>query len=177
MSSSFERFGVTEEQLRALVAEGLRDGGDWCDLYFEDTSYHDLLLRDGVVGSGGYHVDYGCGIRVLKGEKTGYAYAERTDFPSLKAAARAAGAIAAGSAIAGAAESAAASGNRSHPRLRKREGPAGCWDGGQARLSDVSTDSGRGPAQPDVSGGSRSVASGGSGAGGVHGDFLNQPFE
>ena len=91
---SFERFGVTEEQLRALVAEGLRDGGDWCDLYFEDTSYHDLLLRDGVVGSGGYHVDYGCGIRVLKGEKTGYAYAETTDLPSLKAAARAAASIA-----------------------------------------------------------------------------------
>ena len=91
---SIERFGVTEEQLRALVAEGLRDGGDWCDLYFEDTSYHDLLLRDGVVGSGGYHVDYGCGIRVLKGEKTGYAYAETTDFPSLKSAARAAASIA-----------------------------------------------------------------------------------
>ena len=91
---SFERFGVTGEQLRALVAEGLRDGGDWCDLYFEDTSYHDLLLRDGVVGSGGYHVDYGCGIRVLKGEKTGYAYAETTDFPSLLSAARAAASIA-----------------------------------------------------------------------------------
>ena len=91
---SFERFGVTGEQLRSLVAEGLRDGGDWCDLYFEDTSYHDLLLRDGVVGSGGYHVDYGCGIRVLKGEKTGYAYAETTDFPSLLSAARAAASIA-----------------------------------------------------------------------------------
>ena len=91
---SIDRFGVTEEQLRALVAEGLRDGGDWCDLYFEDTAYHDLLLRDGVVGSGGYHVDYGCGIRVLKGEKTGYAYAESTDFPSLLQAAKAAGAIA-----------------------------------------------------------------------------------
>ena len=91
---SFEHFGVTEEQLRALVAEGLRDGGDWCDLYFEDTSYHDLLLRDGVVGSGGYHVDFGCGIRVLKGEKTGYAYAETTDFASLKSAARAAASIA-----------------------------------------------------------------------------------
>jgi TldD protein len=89
------RFGVTVEQLRSLVAEGLRAGGDWCDLYFEDTSYHDLLLRDGVVGSGGYHVDYGCGIRVLKGEKTGYAYAESTDLPSLLQAARAAGAIAA----------------------------------------------------------------------------------
>ena len=86
-----EHFGVTREQLLALVAEGLREGGDWCDLYFEDTSYHDLLLRDGVVGSGGYHVDFGCGIRVLKGEKTGYAYAESTDFASLKQAARAAG--------------------------------------------------------------------------------------
>ncbi len=89
-----ERFGVTVEQLRSLVAEGLRAGGDWCDLYFEDTSYHDLLLRDGVVGSGGYHVDYGCGIRVLKGEKTGYAYAETTDLPALLSAARAAGSIA-----------------------------------------------------------------------------------
>ena len=94
---NIDRFGVTEEQLRALVAEGLRDGGDWCDLYFEDTAYHDLLLRDGVVGSGGYHVDFGCGIRVLKGEKTGYAYAETTDFPSLKSAARAAGSIASAS--------------------------------------------------------------------------------
>ena len=89
-----DHFGVTEEQLRALVAEGLRSGGDWCDLYFEDTAYHDLLLRDGEVASGGYHVDYGCGIRVLKGEKTGYAYAESTDFPSLLQAARSAGAIA-----------------------------------------------------------------------------------
>ncbi|MCR4823924.1 MAG: TldD/PmbA family protein [Bacteroidales bacterium] len=90
-----ERFGVSEEQLRALVAEGLKAGGDWCDLYFEDTAYRSLLLRDGEVGSGGYHVDFGCGIRVLKGEKTGYAYAETTDFASLRSAARAAGSIAA----------------------------------------------------------------------------------
>ena len=95
--SNFDRFGVSEEQLRALVAEGLRVGGDWCDLYFEDTAYHSLLLRDGEVGSGGYHVDYGCGIRVLKGEKTGYAYAESTDYASLLQAARAASSIASAS--------------------------------------------------------------------------------
>ena len=129
--NSCDRFGVTESQLRSLVAEGLRAGGDWCDLYFEDTSYHDLLLRDGVVGSGGYHVDYGCGIRVLKGEKTGYAYAETTDYPSLLSAAKAAGAIAGG------VEAAVGSENRSHPRLRKREGPADAVGG-------------RGPAQQDV---------------------------
>lgn len=96
--NNLERFGLTEDQLRILVSEGLRSGGDWCDLYLEDTSYYDLMLRDGCVGTGGFHIDYGCGIRVLKGEKTGYAYAESTDYQELVSAARAAGAIASGSA-------------------------------------------------------------------------------
>ena len=85
-------FGITLAQMRAIVAEGLK-GGDWCDLYFEQTVYSDLLLRDGAVASGGFHFDYGCGIRVLSGEKTGYAYSESTDLPSLLAAARAAASI------------------------------------------------------------------------------------
>ena len=87
-------FGVSEAQMRTLVGEGLRTGGSWCDLYFEHTVYDDLLLRDSAVGSGGHHVDYGCGIRVLCGEKTGYAYSESTDWPSLLNAARAAAGIA-----------------------------------------------------------------------------------
>lgn len=87
---------MTETQLKSLVSEGLKQGGNWCDLYFEDTSYNDLLLRDGEVNAGGFHVDYGCGIRVLKGEKTGYAYSESTDFSSLLSAARAAAGIADG---------------------------------------------------------------------------------
>ena len=89
-----ERFKISEDQLRSLIAAGLKGGGDWCDLYFEDTSYSDLLLRDGEVSSGGHHIDYGCGIRVIKGERTGYAYAESTDYPSLLSAAKAAASIA-----------------------------------------------------------------------------------
>ena len=87
-------FGVTPGQLEALVAEGLRSGGNWCDLFFEDTSYSELVLRDGEVSSGGSHIDYGCGIRVLCGEKTGYGYAESTDYAALLSAARSASAIA-----------------------------------------------------------------------------------
>jgi len=92
IKDSLETFGVTLPQLQSIVSEGLK-GGDWCDLYFEQTIYNDLLLRDGAVASGGFHFDYGCGIRVLAGEKTGYAYSESTDMPSLLAAARAAASI------------------------------------------------------------------------------------
>ncbi|MCR5760116.1 MAG: TldD/PmbA family protein [Bacteroidales bacterium] len=89
-----ELFSVSGEQLRTLVAEGLRTGGSWCDLFFEYTVTSDLVLRDGEVNSGGSHEDFGCGIRVLSGEKTGYAYAETTAYPELLQAAKAAAAIA-----------------------------------------------------------------------------------
>ena len=96
-----DTFGVTEDQLRRLAAEGLRGGGDFSDLFFESSSFTDLLLRDGEVTSGGFHEDYGVGIRVLRGEKTGYAYAEATDEASMMSAARAASAIADGTASSG----------------------------------------------------------------------------
>ena len=80
--------------MQRLTSEALRHGGTYCDLYFENTTLSNLMLRDGEVSSGGYTVDYGCGIRVLDGEKTGYAYAESTDMQALLEAAKAASAIA-----------------------------------------------------------------------------------
>jgi TldD protein len=89
-----DTFKVTEENLHSLAAECLSHGGDYADLYFENTSYDELMLMDGEVSSGGSHVDYGVGIRVLKGEKTGYAYSESTQMASMMNAAKAAAAIA-----------------------------------------------------------------------------------
>lgn len=89
-------FKVTEPQLNDLAATALAHGGDYCDLYFEHTTFFNLMMKDGVVSSGGFHTDFGVGIRVLKGERTGYAYSESTDMASMKSAAKAASAIAAG---------------------------------------------------------------------------------
>ena len=89
-------FRIGESQLDTLVAESLRHGGDYSDLFFENTTYGSLVLRDGTVASGGRHIDYGVGIRVLCGEKTGYAYAESTAMSDLMESARAAAAIADG---------------------------------------------------------------------------------
>ena len=89
-------FKVSENQLHTLTATALAYGGDYCDLYFEHTSFFNLLMKDSIVSSGGFHTDFGVGIRVLKGEKTGYAYAENTDMADMMSAAKAASAIAEG---------------------------------------------------------------------------------
>lgn len=89
-------FKVTERQLENTVATALSRGGDFCDMYFENTTFFNLLLKDGIVSSGGFHTDFGVGIRVLKGEKTGYAYSENTESADLMKAAKAASAIACG---------------------------------------------------------------------------------
>lgn len=89
-------FKITEERLKILSDTALERGGDYADLYFENTTYFNLLLKDGVVSSGGFHTDFGVGIRVLKGEKTGYAYSESTEMAELLDAAKAAAVIATG---------------------------------------------------------------------------------
>ena len=91
-----DTFGVDERQLSSLAGEGIARGGDFSDLFFEHSMFQTLQLRDGVVASGGFHIDYGVGIRVLTGEKTGYAYAESTESAAMKEAARAASLIADG---------------------------------------------------------------------------------
>ena len=90
-------FKVSQENLRRLTETAIRRGGDFADLYFENTTYFNLLLKDGVVSSGGFHTDFGVGIRVLKGEKTGYAYSESTEIADMLKAAEAAAVIAEGS--------------------------------------------------------------------------------
>ena len=83
-------FRTDVRQMENIVARALANGGDWCDLYFEYTTYNELMLRDSEVTSGGFHVDYGVGIRVLSGERTGYAYSESTDYQDMLSAAKAA---------------------------------------------------------------------------------------
>ena len=90
----FDLFGVDVALMDRLIAESLSSGGSYSDLFFENTTYGSLLLRDGAVTSGGCHIDFGAGIRVLSGEKTGYAYSESTKWTDLAACARAAAQIA-----------------------------------------------------------------------------------
>ena len=66
-------FKVDIEMLQKLIALAMSRGGDYADLFFEFSSLDEMQLRDRKVASVGRHEDYGVGIRVLKGEQTGYA--------------------------------------------------------------------------------------------------------
>ncbi|MCQ2115947.1 MAG: TldD/PmbA family protein [Bacteroidales bacterium] len=89
-----DTFRVTEPMLDRLIATAMSNGGGYSDLYFEYSTFTEVTLRDGQVNLGGFHEDYGVGIRVLCGDKTGYAFSESTREADMLAAAKAAGVIA-----------------------------------------------------------------------------------
>jgi len=91
---TMEFFKVDIEMLQKLIAIAMSRGGDYADIFFEYSSLDEMQLRDRKVSSVGQHIDYGVGIRVLKGEQTGYAYAESTQWDKMEKAAATAAAIA-----------------------------------------------------------------------------------
>ena len=87
-------FGVDEEIIQQVIAEALAQGGDYCDLYFEHTIGNDISLEDGAVNRASSQIDLGVGIRVLKGDQTGYSFTEEITPEAMKLAARTAAGIA-----------------------------------------------------------------------------------
>ena len=92
----FERFGVTEELIRRTLAEALSRGGDHADVYFQHRVASDVGLEDGEVNRAHASVELGVGVRVVKGDQTGYGYTEDLALPSLVECARTAATIAEG---------------------------------------------------------------------------------
>jgi TldD protein len=72
----FERYGLTESDLERYLAAALSEGGDYADLYFEYTTTSSILLDESLVKSATEGISMGCGVRVLAGEQTGYAYTD-----------------------------------------------------------------------------------------------------
>ncbi|HOO42396.1 MAG TPA: TldD/PmbA family protein [Bacteroidales bacterium] len=81
---------------KKLLELALRKGGDFADLYLEQSLFHEIILRDGKVNAAGTNTDEGLGIRVVKGQNTGYAYTESSLPPDLEKAAKTASYIASG---------------------------------------------------------------------------------
>ena len=69
----FDHYGVTENDLEHYLAAALSAGGDYADLYFEYLSSTSLMVDESMVKSASQGISAGCGVRVVSGERTGYA--------------------------------------------------------------------------------------------------------
>jgi TldD protein len=72
----FDRFGLTEASLARYLEAALSEGGDYADLYFEHTTSSSLLVDESLVKTATEGISLGCGVRVVAGEQTGYAYTD-----------------------------------------------------------------------------------------------------
>jgi TldD protein len=92
----FQHYGVTAADLEHYLAAALSAGGDYADLYFEYLSSTSLMVDESMVKSASQGISAGCGIRVISGERTGYAYTDDLSQERILHAARTAALIASG---------------------------------------------------------------------------------
>jgi TldD protein len=99
MSQSFftDNFGIDQRDLETLLSTALATGGDYADLYFESCTNDVLTFEENILKNASKSIAQGVGIRVIAGEKTGYAYCDGFEMPEMMRAARTASAIALGS--------------------------------------------------------------------------------
>ena len=75
-ASYLDHFEVTPGLLQKVIRTAMSKGGDYADLFFEHTLSNYSNLEDGKVNQAYSNIGYGVGIRVLKGDQTGYSFTE-----------------------------------------------------------------------------------------------------
>ncbi|OQY26822.1 MAG: peptidase U62 [Candidatus Cloacimonetes bacterium 4572_55] len=90
----YDHFIVDESILKGIMSEALAYGGDYCDVFFQHKINNYIGLQDKAVNRAYSNVDFGVGIRVLKGVQTGYSFTEEITPKAMKLAAKTAATIA-----------------------------------------------------------------------------------
>ena len=94
MNNYYDHFGVNETIIREVMAEALSRGGDYTDVYFQHQIANYITLEDKAVNRAYSNIDFGVGIRVLKGDQTGFSFTEEITPKAMKLAAQTAANIA-----------------------------------------------------------------------------------
>ncbi|MGH9785578.1 MAG: TldD/PmbA family protein, partial [Terriglobia bacterium] len=91
-----EKFNVTETDLERYLGEALSAGGEYADLYFEYRVSSSISLDESLIKGATQGVSAGVGVRVIAGERSGYAYSDDLSAEKILKAARIAAQIAQG---------------------------------------------------------------------------------
>jgi TldD protein len=92
----FEKYGLNDKDVERYLAAALSAGGEYADLYFEYVNSTALSVDESMVKSASQGVSAGVGVRVVAGERTGYAYTDDLAPEKILHAAKTAALIASG---------------------------------------------------------------------------------
>lgn len=84
---------LVENQVERILTQALGPRIDGADLYFQSSQHESWSLEDGLVKGGSFSLDKGFGLRVISGEKVGFAYADEISVKALEQAAQSARSI------------------------------------------------------------------------------------
>jgi TldD protein len=84
-------------EMEKLIGLALARGGDFADLYFERHRTSSIVMEEQIIRSATAGVTCGLGVRVVSGERTGYAYTDDLSWSAMARAAQTAAHIASGS--------------------------------------------------------------------------------
>ena len=85
---------IDAETARRLLTTALSRGGDYADLFYEYSASGSYSYDEGILKAAGRAVGMGLGVRVMKGDATGYAYVEELSPEAMERAAKTAAQIA-----------------------------------------------------------------------------------
>jgi TldD protein len=85
---------MDREMLARVIAKALEKGGDFADVYLENRISRQIVMEESKFKSGLYGISQGAGVRVISGNKTGYAYTDEITEEKLMRAAEVASYVA-----------------------------------------------------------------------------------
>ncbi|NOQ34353.1 MAG: metalloprotease TldD, partial [Methylococcaceae bacterium] len=79
--------GLQEQHIDQVMNQLLSAKVDAADIYFQSSHYESWVLESGIIKEGSHNIEQGAGVRAVCGDKTGFAYSDRIELPTLMEAA------------------------------------------------------------------------------------------
>jgi len=94
LGASASGLDMDKTTLAEVIAAALENGGDFAEVYLENRVSRNIVMEESKFKSGLYGVSQGAGVRVISGNKTGYAYTDDITVENLMRAAKVASYVA-----------------------------------------------------------------------------------
>ncbi|MCK5121401.1 MAG: metalloprotease TldD [Methylococcales bacterium] len=80
-------YGMQDKDIDQIMDSMLSASVDNADIYFQSSHFESWVLEGGIIKEGSHSIEQGAGVRVVSGDKTGFAYSDQIELQVLLKAA------------------------------------------------------------------------------------------